>query len=455
MADESLNNISLKALVNKGSNRVIFIESGHEFIDVLISFLTLPMGTIIKLARNHSAPLGIGCMKNLYASVKDIDVQHFRTNCWDMLLCPRNGAGPIVENLEMNIDDCDNTRFFRCSNVPCWTPTRLSYYNTVPCRCGNLMNIAVDVYAKAGHEVFVKGPVRLIISDDLQVLPPETSVSSSLLKKAGAMDSNTIEELSLDIGADEVFNLLMCSFVSKTPLTDIFLKRRPRSMFNKNIGTQQISINSRMIEEARNMYSEANEIFVKLIVSKSKNVVCYAEAGEDFVNLLFSFLMLPLGFILKAARDVSLKGCIDRLYKSVKNLDGRLWKSDTRKELVVRPKPSPGFCYQNHPLGIEEASNVLGDQAEIVDPLSQYYEDENEDSSLGFLKGPAMFMVTDSLVVSSISPILGLSVLNDMNVPITDVEVQTVHVGVEEAFGLLVASFGCESAALTSVFLRR
>lgn len=113
----------------------------------------------------------------------------------------------------MNIDDCDNTRFFRCSNVPCWTPTRLSYYNTVPCRCGNLMNIAVDVYAKAGHEVFVKGPVRLIISDDLQVLPPETSVSSSLLKKAGAMDSNTIEELSLDIGADEVRIIPISSFL--------------------------------------------------------------------------------------------------------------------------------------------------------------------------------------------------------------------------------------------------
>lgn len=43
-----------------------------------------------------------------------------------------------------------------------------------------------------------------------------------------------------------------------------------------------------------------------------------------------------------------------------------------------------------------------------------------------------MFVVTDNLIVSSVSPYLGLSVLDEMNVPISDIEVQTVHVGKEE-----------------------
>lgn len=43
-----------------------------------------------------------------------------------------------------------------------------------------------------------------------------------------------------------------------------------------------------------------------------------------------------------------------------------------------------------------------------------------------------MFVVTDNLIVSLVSPSLGLSVLDEMNVPISNIEVQTVHVGKEE-----------------------
>ena len=35
------------------------------------------------------------------------------------------------------------------------------------------------------------------------------------------------------------------------------------------------------------------------MVSKSKKKVCYAEA-KDFVNLLLSFLSLPLGFVARS-----------------------------------------------------------------------------------------------------------------------------------------------------------
>ncbi|CAL2263116.1 unnamed protein product [Prunus armeniaca] len=59
------NVISLKALVDKGSNTIIFVESDNDFIDVLLSFLTIPMGTIVRRARKHSVPLEKGCMSNL------------------------------------------------------------------------------------------------------------------------------------------------------------------------------------------------------------------------------------------------------------------------------------------------------------------------------------------------------------------------------------------------------
>ncbi|PQQ11691.1 hypothetical protein Pyn_33435 [Prunus yedoensis var. nudiflora] len=144
-------------------------------------------------------------------------------------------------------------------------------------------------------------------------------------------------------------------------------------------------------------------------------MVCYAEAGEEFVNLLFSFLTLPLGFIVKQMHDNSMKGCIDQLYKSVHDLDEQCLKSNNHKKMLVSPKLLPGFGYKNHPLGIEEASYRLAvdttlmhsnkqvKSVEFIDPKSHRNKDDN---ALGFLKGPAMFMITDSLNVSPISAIL-------------------------------------------------
>lgn len=54
----------------------------------------------------------------------------------------------------------------------------------------------------------------------------------------------------------------------------------------------------------------------------------------------------------------------------------------------------------------------------------------------GFVNGPTMFITTEgllirpiSLLVRLISPLSGLNILNELNVPFTDVEVQVVQVG--------------------------
>ena len=46
--------------------------------------------------------------------------------------------------------------------------------------------------------------------------------------------------------------------------------------------------------------------------------------------------------------------------------------------------------------------------------------------------GPAMFMVTEELIVKPLSTILGISVLNKFNIPISDLEERVVSVGEEE-----------------------
>ncbi|ONI00035.1 hypothetical protein PRUPE_6G064100 [Prunus persica] len=410
MAETSANTISVKALVDKASNQIIFIESDNDFIDVLFSFLTIPMGTIMRLAPNQSVPLEIGCIKNLYSSVTNMDVKHFRTEaCRDMLLCPRNVAESQCRNLKPKIDN-----------------------------------------------------------------------------ELGVRNGNTTEELTFNVGSDEVLNLLICSLVSRTPLTETLLKNKPiRKLSNDNQG---INIEPQIVVDATD--PEGN-LSIKLIVSKSKKMVCYAEVGEDFVNLLFSFLTIPLGFVVKQMRDCALKGCINQLFKSVQDLDDCYLKSDYHKEMLLSPKLVPGFCYENHLLGTEEATYyyALGmlstDKTLIASRISaakktrrSYYGEESAQTSIksvtvmdpkshnnqdksaegqGFLGGQAMFTVmftvTDNLIIRPISLMFGLSLLNELKVPLTDIEVKIVHVRREEALRLLVASFVCDSA-LTNAFIR-
>ncbi|XP_040361903.1 uncharacterized protein LOC112165142 [Rosa chinensis] len=451
-------NISLKALVDKGRNRVIFVEADNDFIDVLFSFLTLPMGKIVRLARDHSIALEIGCMNKLYQSIEKLDVQVFKSNaCRDMLLLPHSAANCHCKNLKLKIiDDAEPQR----------------YYSTVPCpSCSSIMDY--KVYLKEGDSqdggVFVKERARVIITDDLQVIFPLSAASISLFTKLGATNSNTTEELTFSIGVEQVLNLIVSSFVSKTPLTETLLKPNPVPKLGCVNFSQGKCIESQMSAGA-SIDEETEKISVKLIVSKSKNLVCYAEVREDFVNLIFSFLTLPLGFILKQMLDSPWKGCIDQLCKGVLDFDEQFFKSNYHKELLCNSKLVPGFSYENNLLGIEEAvyyklsnrtytadtsiissASLEAPKVQFLDPKSHGDKDRN---ARGFLKEPAIFTVTDNLDVRPVSPIFQLSVLNYLKVHFTDIEYRTVHVGKNEALRLLVASVVSDSL-LTNAFLRK
>ncbi|XP_048420664.1 uncharacterized protein LOC125468015 [Pyrus x bretschneideri] len=486
MANTSADTISLKALVDKERNQIMFIESENDFIDVVLSFLTIPMGTIVRLAPKQSVPLEIGCMKNLYASVENMDVKHFWSKaCRDMLLCPPNGAEVHCKNLKLKIDSGQPTQYFICERSECIT------YSSGVLRCdccGGNMNRKTELSAFEDRGIFVKGPARLIISDDLQLMPPFTAESLSIFSELGVMNGNTTEEVTFNVGSAEVLKLLVCSLVSKTPLTETLLKnKRIRKLSNEH---QVTDFEPEIVEGTTNTNGN---ISVKLIVSKSKKMVCYAEVGEDFVNLLLGFLTIPLGFIVNKMRDCSLKGCISQLFKSVQDLDNRYMKSNYHKEILLSPKLAPGVCHDNQLLETEEATfyyasnrgmlstdktllktllaspisggvpsfgaNTFGTSAvessiksmKVMGPKS-YQDQEKGVRGQGFLE-PAMFTVTDDLIIRPISLIFGLSLLNELKVPLTDIEVKIVHVGKEEALHLLMASLACDSA-LTNVFIR-
>lgn len=208
--------ISLKAFVDKKSNRVAFVESDEFFVDILFSFLTMPTGTIIHLLSSLSPEKGIGCMNNLYKSVENTDVMYFRTEaCKDMLLLPHNAAAAYCKSLKLKIDDFDALRFFCCESSGCTDSgyKLWSHYKNLYCGCGRpmsrIVNLSCQAPSNSGSDarnrgVFVKGLTRFVVSDNFQVMPVSTSASISILTKLGVMDTDTIEERTFDIGVTEV-----------------------------------------------------------------------------------------------------------------------------------------------------------------------------------------------------------------------------------------------------------
>nr|XP_018680340.1 PREDICTED: uncharacterized protein LOC103983416 [Musa acuminata subsp. malaccensis] len=76
-----------KLFVDKAKKRVTFVESDKDFVDVLLSFLTLPNGTIYP-KEEASRP---------------------------MLLFPRNASATECKSLKVSIDDTDEVHYV-CSS---------------------------------------------------------------------------------------------------------------------------------------------------------------------------------------------------------------------------------------------------------------------------------------------------------------------------------------------------
>ncbi|XXG62176.1 hypothetical protein AAC387_Pa05g0594 [Persea americana] len=225
------------------------------------------------------------------------------------------------------------------------------------------------------------------------------------------------------------------------------------------------------------MGGDSKKMNVKLFLSKSNNRVLYAEGGEEFTDLLFSFLAFPLGSIVKCLGGCTDTGCLDNLYKSTEDLSCKdCMISEGCKAMLLNPKLPPYFGTKNQLLQIEEqvpckpkfvcCATCRGSAAFITSPRMCFHSSRRDVqlsttnpkfpgavTELGgaFVAGQAMFMVTDELAVKPLSTMSGISLLTKFNIPISDIEEQIVCIGEKEAMSLLKASL-VSNSVLSNVF---
>lgn len=198
--------VSLKLLVNTDTNKVLFAEADKDFVDILCSFLTLPLGTIARLLQKESSigPVTIGCLNSLYRSVEKMG-----------LLTNYNSSEDYCRTLRINFDDSQPTKYFICSK-----------YEELDYQCTYLSIGSKNNYCFYGHPLshsvslssslkdfclgFVKFNKSFVISDNLTVLPHSMDHTIfDLSNNFGIKSTSSIKEMTVNVTKGKVLHMLI------------------------------------------------------------------------------------------------------------------------------------------------------------------------------------------------------------------------------------------------------
>ncbi|KAL7169681.1 hypothetical protein ACSBR2_034666 [Camellia fascicularis] len=211
----------------------------------------------------------------------------------------------------------------------------------------------------------------------------------------------------------------------------------------------------------------SGSMVVKIIVRKSDGKALCAEAKEDFVDLLFSFLTIPLANVVNCLGGDSSLGCIDNLYKSVKGLDDKWFvtcsksqstgypRTQSLKGLLLNPGLASKFSCSGQHFQLEERTprsyylhirfgsdvcsftfdKICTDLEDVLVPLTLIDpKSPRLETSFGeFVKRPAIFVVSVGLVVLPLSgSTSSIAYLKSLDVPIDDIQERVINISKQE-----------------------
>ncbi|CAD5322487.1 unnamed protein product [Arabidopsis thaliana] len=416
---------SLRLLIDEEKNRVILAEAGKDFVDVLCSLLTLPMGTIVRLLEKHQNPQSsvVGCLHNLYKSVADMDVDNFESQaCKHFLLHPRSAKGSHGRDLKLNIDDTGATKFFVCPNFVSTEACRKLFSNvsTMKCRCGSSMHREIPVEEQQADGVFPSCRTSFVITDDLKVAFNSMGLVMNVLNDFGYSGFDKLQEMLIDVGFEEILTLLGCLFTSEAPLTDTFLRKHCMSRKRKML--------TPLVQESSVAGAADNLLTLKVYVRKTDRAVLYAECREEFVDFLFTFLAIPIEFAWELSIDIGNMGCVGNLAQP---LDVVIQESPEYECLVT---------HYGHNMLCKKINKAVLSNGEIIAKFT------SASASIGLVKGETNFIVSDDLVVTPMNSSSTISLLSKLQMNIGDIEEQVISIGKAEATSLLRASLITTSA---------
>ncbi|MQM09289.1 hypothetical protein Taro_042157 [Colocasia esculenta] len=225
-------NLTLKLLVDKEKKKVLFAEAGKDVADFLFSLLALPLGTVTRLLAEKEM---VGSVGKLYGSLERLDGTYLKAGVdRNTLLKPTIQSNTPCQTTFL-LESSQSTAvksFYRCDGG--------HYCNYVTdgtgARCPNCNRPMTDkityvappkqkgTAADAGREGYVQGVVTYVVMDDLAVEPMSTISCITVLNRFQIKDLSSLEERTVELGFEEGLLMLKASLLSKTILSDVFLR---------------------------------------------------------------------------------------------------------------------------------------------------------------------------------------------------------------------------------------
>ena len=219
-------------------------------------------------------------------------------------------------------------------------------------------------------------------------------------------------------------NLLEYIFSSNAPLTDTFLNRQSLQGVMKTCETLSTDL-EREIDESEGV------ITFSAIVRKHDMKVLYVECGEDFVDLLFTFLAFPLESILNISGDSSTFGCIGNLFKSFKVLSA----TEVSTSKAVLPHY---YTCQKQLLNIIIEQPQSFHRISTKEPLalidSKSHGGDQSSGGSGFMKRDAKFTVSDDLIITPMTSSSAICILKKLESQANDIQVQEIRISKKQVY---------------------
>ncbi|KAM0053849.1 hypothetical protein Hdeb2414_s0006g00188641 [Helianthus debilis subsp. tardiflorus] len=199
-----------------------------------------------------------------------------------------------------------------------------------------------------------------------------------------------------------------------------------------------------------------SKVTLELFINKKEQRVLFAEASKDFIDFLFSLLVLPVGTVIRLSGNQHTLDGLAKLYESVSDLDNDYIQPNKNKDIILKPKSSVLFFSPHEvPLLLAEAFSKPSCDDDSDEDAYYYHSarrnaKERNAMERGFVKGLVKYMVMDDLAVSPMPTFSDL--LNKFIKDLDALEEKDVHIGMNEGLELLKHSLNSKTV-LSDVFL--
>lgn len=222
--------INVKLYLSAENDKVVYAEAGKDLVDLLFSFLTFPLGSVIKLLGKHSS---MGCIDNLYSSAELLssDFGYMKSeDCKNMLLAPMLPPHFGSRHQLLNIDEVSPQKIRTCAFQTCDAPV---YANRCPHGMHyEEMNPRKQNSGLGTGEGYARGMVKFMVTDEMEVKPLSPISGFNIIKKL-MVPISSLEEAEASLGEVEALNLLKTILISHTVLSDVF-SPYPMTLFEEN-----------------------------------------------------------------------------------------------------------------------------------------------------------------------------------------------------------------------------